>query len=131
MKKLVIGGLLLASPVMALAEGTPWLAIPGETSLQLSTVFQSTDAFRQNDDKNQLPADLDLDTIWLSLTHGISDNLAVDFRTGYAESDFAPVGEESGRTDTTLGLTWRFVDEFLSAGNVLMLLPIAVNFFLS
>ena len=48
----------------------------------------------------------------------MSDDLAVDLRVGYSETDFDPEPEENGITDTSIGLTWRLVDEFFTEQNL-------------
>lgn len=86
------------------AEGSPWLAEPGATSITISQVHQSSDEIKK------LPVEIKLkqDTTWLSISHSLNDDFAFDFKTGYAESE-----EESGLTDTSIGLNWRLIDEFI------------------
>lgn len=118
MKKVLIGSLLLSSSAAVFAEGSPWLLNPGDTSVQLTYVDQEADEFWAGDRKNPTPGngDVSLTTTFLSINHGLSDDLAVDLRTGYSESDTAVAPSESDLADTTLGLTWRIHDEFLSEG---------------
>ncbi len=119
MKKLLIGGLLFSTPVAVMAEGSPWLINPGDTQVQVTSVEQDADEFWAGDNKNKTPGngDVSLSTIFVSVNHGISENLALDLRTGYAESDTAVAPSEKDFTDTTVGLTWRLYDEFLGSGN--------------
>lgn len=118
MKRLMITGLSLAISSVCFAEGSPWLPEPKSTSITLSQVHQTGDEFYIDDDKNELPDDLEQDTTWLSVDYGLTDDLSLDFRTGYARSTFdpAPTSHFSGRTDTSIGINWRVVDEFLSDG---------------
>jgi len=91
----------------ASAEGSPWLTEPGATTVSLTQVHQTSDEIKK------LPVDIKLhqNTTWISLNHGINDELAFDFKTGYSASR-----EEYGRTDSNLGLSWRVVDEFIEDG---------------
>ena len=116
MKRILIAGLMCATPLTLLADGSPWLATPGDTSIQISYSSQESNNFYMGKKKSNLPDDLSFSTWWLFIDHGLTDNLAIDFRTGYADNEFDPVGDENGMTDTTLGLTWRFNDEFLTGG---------------
>jgi len=102
--KLVIASITGLLSQGCLAEGSPWLAQPGLTSISLTQVYQSSDEIK----KLPVKVKLSQNTSWLSINHGLSDDLAIDFKTGYAESR-----EESGLTDTNLGLSWRLADEFI------------------
>jgi len=119
MKKIILGSMLMAVPMTLLAEGSPWLLSPGETNAQLSVVSQEADRLFAGDNEINVPGggDLEQTTYWIALSHGISDDIAIDFRTGYSETDIDGGSGQTGTTDTTVGLTWRFHDEFLSEGN--------------
>lgn len=107
-----------------LADGSPWLPIPESGTVSLSYVFQTADEFYRADNKVPTPGggeDLEQQTIWLGLNYGLDENLALDIKTGYAKSQFVtgpgiPTTDESfeNMTDTTVGVTWRFVDEDIS-----------------
>ncbi|GAA3929855.1 hypothetical protein [Litoribacillus peritrichatus] len=120
MKRLIASGITLALSQLSFAEGSPWLPEPGSTAISLSQIHQTADELYVKDDKNDLPGDLEQDTTFLSVTHGLNDDFALDFRTGYARSTFdpAPESHESGRTDTNLGVSWRVIDEFISEHNL-------------
>lgn len=120
MKKAIVSGLLLSAPFTVMADGSPWLINPGDTSVQITSVQQDADEFWAGDNKNPTPGngDVSLDTVFVSINHGLTDNLALDFRTGYSESDTAVAPSETDFGDTSLGLTWRLYDEFLDNGNL-------------
>ena len=42
--------------------------------------------------------------------------ISTDVRFGFVRSNFDPVGSESSRTDTFIGLNWRINDEFIRDG---------------
>ncbi|GAA6154302.1 transporter [Pseudoteredinibacter isoporae] len=119
MKKLILASMLMATPVTLLAEGSPWLLSPGETRVQLSYVSQEADRLFAGDNEVDIPGggDLEQSTYWISLSHGINDDLEIDFRAGYSDTDIDGGSGQDGITDTTIGLTWRFHDEFLSESN--------------
>jgi hypothetical protein len=121
MYKMITAGLGLAASSVCLAQGSPWLQEPGTFSASVTQVHQSADELYVQDSKNDLGEDLEQDTTWLSLQYGVTDDIALDFRTGYARSTFDSEGpgpfrdqHESGRTDTNIGISFRLVDEFLS-----------------
>ncbi|ARU54182.1 hypothetical protein OLMES_0073 [Oleiphilus messinensis] len=108
--------LLWVAPNLALANGSPWLPAPDSVSIALETVYQSGDEFYLGANKIELGGDLDQITYWLKLGYGLSENLALDARIGYSETDFegSPT-EESDIADSNIGVTWRFVDEFVAS----------------
>lgn len=118
--------ILSVLPLYSFADGSPWLPIPESGTASLSYVFQTADEFYKADKNGPTPGggeDLDQHTLWLNMNYGLSENLALDFRTGYAKSDFVlagPTTDDSfnGLTDSTLGLTWRVVDEDISEHNL-------------
>lgn len=114
-RSFVCASLMLCTPLVS-AAGNPWLAAPGSTSLQLSYIKQSTDEFNAGKTKGTLPAELSQTTTWVDVVHGITEDISVDARLGHASSEFSPLQEESGMTDTMLGVTWRFRDEFIHEG---------------
>jgi len=97
----------------ASAANNPWLISPGATSIQLGYVTQSADKLYAGGAKMPLPDDLDQTTAWVDFTYGLADNMAIDARLGYSNFKFSPRQDESGTTDTLLGLTWRLRDEFI------------------
>ncbi|OHX36988.1 hypothetical protein BJL95_20045 [Methylomonas sp. LWB] len=116
--KLVI--LTLSSSVHAASN--PWLPEPGSLNTVLSYVFQTADDFYFGNTKAELPTDLDQHTASLYLEYGLTDNIAIDARLGYAASDFLKTGADGpspfadsldGLTDTNLGIRWRALDELV------------------
>lgn len=108
-------GLTLCTPIVS-AAGNPWIVARGSTSLQLSYIEQSADEFNAGKTKGTLPAELSQTTTWVDVVHGITEDISVDARLGHASSEFSPLQEESGMTDSMFGATWRFRDEFLHDG---------------
>ncbi len=118
MKSLIATGLVLAMSQACMADGTPWLSEPGSTQFSFTQVQQSSDEFYKKNDTTNLQAatgldELVLDTTWLGLNYGLNDDLALDVKTGYAKNK-----NENGLADTTVGVSWRLVDEFISYNNV-------------
>ena len=115
MKQMTLLGLTLLNANLAFAA-SPWLTAPQSFSVALSQVSQADDKFWRGRDEKTLKAKLSLDTTWLNLSYGISDNLSTDLRMGYAKSDYDPMGSESGQIDSLIGINWRFQDEFTNNG---------------
>jgi len=126
MKQMTLLGLTLLNANLAFAA-SPWLEAPQSFSVSLSQVSQSDDKFWRGRDEETLPKKLSLDTTWLNLSYGISDNLSTDLRLGYAKSDFDPLGSESSQTDSLLGINWRFQDEFIHNGIPSIVLRVAAT----
>lgn len=109
------------APLVASADGSAWLAEPGTGFVNVSYVHQTADEFYRAQEKRPTPAggeDLSQGTVWVNLDYAMTDSLAVDVQVGWAQSDFvelfpgpAPEDGYSGLVDTTIGLTWRMVDE--------------------
>jgi hypothetical protein len=95
------------------AAGNPWLISPETTSIQLSYVKQSTDELYAGETRGSLPDDLTQTTTWVDFAYGLADNMSIDARLGYSNFEFSTRQDESGTTDASLGLTWRFRDEFV------------------
>lgn len=112
------------APRAAFADGSAWLAEPGTGFVNVSYVYQTADEFYRAEQKRPTPAggeDLSQGTVWVNLDYAMTDSLAVDVQVGWAQSDFvvlfpgpAPEDGYSGLVDTTVGLTWRVVDEAIS-----------------
>ena len=118
MKALIVSSLALAISQVCMAGGTPWLGEPGNAQLSFTQVQQSSDEFYKKNDTTNLQAatgldELVQDTTWLGLSYGLDYDLALDVKTGYATNK-----NENGLTDTTIGISWRVVDEFISYSNV-------------
>lgn len=112
------------APRAAYGDGSAWLAEPGTGFVNVSYVYQTADEFYRAQHKRPTPAggeDLSQGTVWLNVDYAMTDSLAVDVQVGWAQSDFvvlfpgpAPEDGYSGLVDTTVGLTWRVVDEAIS-----------------
>ncbi len=118
MKLVIASGLVLVMSQACLADGTPWLSEPGSVQFSFTQVQQSSDEFYKKTDTTNLQAatgldELVLDTTWLGFNYSVDDNVALDVKTGYARNK-----NENGLTDTTIGVSWRLVDEFISYNNV-------------
>lgn len=112
----VLCATLLLLPTLARADN-PWLPIPGATRATLSYVTQSADELYAGTAEAPLPDDLEQDSYALAIEHGLSDAWSLFANLGYASSDFPPAGSnDSGLSDTRLGVAWRLVDEYERAG---------------
>ena len=100
------------------ADASPWMASAGEFDLGISQVEQSADDFYQADQKVELDSELSLSTTSLTLKYGISDEIGLDVSVGYASSDFGGAEDRSGVSDSKIGLTWQFINEFVSVNNL-------------
>ncbi|MDE2732385.1 MAG: hypothetical protein OXM02_04680 [Bacteroidota bacterium] len=108
----------------ASAQGTPWIAEPRTGSLTVSFYNQSATEFYRGSEVTEGPlagGDLAQNTVWLHANYALNDAMAVDLQTAYARSFVegarGPSGGEenySGLYDTSISLTWRFVDELIS-----------------
>lgn len=108
--------LALASP--ALANGlSPYTPLAGGGEAEMAWTRQSADSFNPGRATAPLPVDLKQTTVDLDASYGLTDRLAVDFRVGYAKSEFAvdpvlaPQGGLDGLTDVQIGLRYKFLDE--------------------
>ena len=114
--------LLLAAPALSLgvaaAQNTsPWTPLRGGGQVELAYTHQSADSLFAGETDAPLPADIELDSVNLLASYGLSDRIAVDVVVGYAESDFivdpglAPEGGLDGITDSFVGLRYKALDE--------------------
>jgi len=110
-------------PLSSLADGSPWLPIPHSGTVNLSYVFQTADEFYRAAQKSSTPAggqDIDQHTLWLNVNYGLSEEVALDLKMGYAKSEYVVDPPRSfdeslnGLSDSSIGLTWRLVDEDIS-----------------
>lgn len=112
--------IILALPTLAMAENTsPWLPIPGEIALTFNYTQQQGDEAYIGSDKLSASditggaADsFDRDDSTIILNYGISDNLALDALIGYGVVEAGRADKDSGFSDSTIGLSWRILDEF-------------------
>jgi len=111
---------LVALPLGAVAEGnSPWLPIPGQVSLGLNHTEQRGDSAYIG--STELPlttitggaaSKFRRATTTLRLDYGLSDAVSFDASIGSAKVRVGAADNDSGRTDSTLGLRWRVLDEF-------------------
>ena len=126
MYRLTICFILALFPLACLADGSAWLPEPSSGNINLSYIYQSADKFYNRERRVATPGggeDLEQQTIWLTANYALTDSLAIDLKTGWAESQFVLAGptiSESfdGMTDSSIGITWRFVDEWISASGL-------------
>lgn len=113
MKKSIAAIALLSVPSAVLADGSPWILPHGATNVSLSVISGSASDFFINEESTDLGGDISGTFVWLNASRGYDDIWAFEFRTGYAESDFegSPT-EESDITDTTIGASYQFFNEF-------------------
>jgi opacity protein-like surface antigen len=121
MIKFAVAAAIVALPVVALADNSPWLPVPGSGQASVSWVNQAGDDFYVGDKKMTLPTKIKQDTFSISGQYGLTDEVAIDATLNYARGRFAapagfpiPHGEESSFADSTIGVKWRISDEFIS-----------------
>lgn len=116
---LAVAGWIGANP--AHAQGSAWLGEPGTGYLSTSFVHQSADDFYAGTTKMPTPRgeDLQQNTLWMRADYFLSDSVALDFRAGWAKSQFItgegiPAASDSfsGIVDADIGITWRLADEW-------------------
>ena len=134
MKKEIIAAIAMAFPLIAAADGSPWLPVPDSTSLAIGYVNQAGDEFFLGTDKAMLPAKIRQETYSIGIQHGVVDALAIDAKLNYARNRFdapagfpLPFGDESALGDSSIGASWRVVDEFEHAGAPTLTLRAAAN----
>ncbi len=134
MKKEIIAAIAMAFPLLATADGSPWLPVPGSTSLTIGYVKQAGDEFFVGTEKATLPAEIRQETYSIGAQYGLADALAIDAKLNYARNRFdapagfpLPNGNESALGDTSIGASWRVVDEFEHTGAPTLTLRAAVN----
>jgi hypothetical protein len=124
----VMRGLLiaatLASPWAAFAEGeTPWLPIPQQLLLGVSATEQSGDEAWIG--TMRLPAlaitggggtKFRRTATVLRANYGLSDALAIDASIGAGKVSAGAADRDSGWLDSSVGLSWRLLDEFERPG---------------
>ena len=111
----------------ALSQGTPWIAEPRTGSISLSVYNQSATEFYRGTETVKGPlqatgASLSQNTVWFHANYVLSDAIALDLQTAWAESvvdgAVGPSGGQeryNGLYDTNLSVTWRFLDELVSS----------------
>ena len=110
----------------ALSQGTPWIAEPRTGSITVSSYEQTAMEFYRGTETEKGPleatgAHLSQNTVWFHANYALSDAIAVDLQAAWARSFISgAVGPSGGRErysglyDTSLSVTWRFLDELVS-----------------
>ncbi|MCY4000731.1 MAG: hypothetical protein OXF06_08045 [Bacteroidetes bacterium] len=121
---LLFAATLFSAP-SSFGQGTPWIAEPRTGSISVSYFNQNATQFYRGSEIVKGPlaatdANLGQNTVWIGANYALSDAVALDLQTGWAESyvdgAVGPSGGEenySGLYDTHLSLTWRFADELV------------------
>jgi hypothetical protein len=114
----------LTLPLAALAEGdSPWLPIPGAFALSLNHTEQSAGNAYIGD--TELPvatitgggaSKYKRSTTSLRFGYGLNDSVSFDAAVGFGKVKVGGADSDSGRTDATLGLNWRVLDEYERPG---------------
>ncbi len=116
---LKIGGciVLISAPPAFANEISPYTPVDGGGEIEVSWTRQTADSFNPGSARAPLPVDLNQTSIAINASFGLTDKLALDFRTGYAKSEFtvdpvlAPRGGLDGLTDIMIGARYKFIDE--------------------
>jgi len=104
-----------AIAVPAWAQSSPWLPVPKTGTISVIQVSQNAERFYRGESARALPfGELEQNTTWVNVQYGFSDAVAIDARLGRSAATAGPLGEDTGSTDTTVGVTWRFTDEDVS-----------------
>ncbi len=111
MKKKIVVAVMMALPVVAAADGSPWLPVPGSTQVSVGYVNQTGNEFYLGTEKMPLPEDLKQDTYSIGAQYGLTDELAIDAQLNYARISFGSESE-SALGDSSIGVNWRAYDEF-------------------
>lgn len=113
---------MLAFATGVSADGSVWLPAPGTGTVTMTYISQSADnMWVGKNGPNPIPFQgLDQSTVSINGTYGLSDAISLDLRTGTSEVSPKHGGaiplSTDGRTDTELGVTWRFRDEIVNDG---------------
>ena len=115
MRRLIALLIIICFTATVQAAGSAWLPIPKSGSLSVSHVYQDAEKFYRGKDKRRLPfGGIEQNTTWVEINYGLSDSVALDVQTGHSEVETDNGMESDGLIDTTVGLTWRVVDEDIS-----------------
>ena len=111
---------LIISPVLAFAEGdSPWLPIPGQTSISANYTAQRGDSAYIGSTLVPISAitgggasQYKRSTTTVRVDYGLSDSVALDATLGYANVKVGGADSDSRVTDSILGARWRLLDEY-------------------
>ncbi len=112
----------LSFPVLAFAAGTsPYLPIPGEIALTINYTAQSGDDAYLGDEEVSLSditsgaaSEYERSATTLLINYGLNDSVALDAQIGYSEVEVGSADNDDGINDSSIGISWRLVDEFLA-----------------
>ena len=110
-KEKILVAIVMALPVIAAADSSPWLPIPGSTQASIGYINQSGDKFYLGTNKMTLPEKLKQDTYFIGVQYGLTDTVAIDAQLNYQKVNFG-AASESARGDSSIGINWRAIDEF-------------------
>lgn len=110
------------------AQHSPWLLSPGDNFFSISLVNQKADEAFLGDRTKNLPNNgtLEQDTYWLNYQRGLFENVNIELSQGYSIAKFGGLRNQQDFTDTTVGLSYQILDEFLQG---LWLPSISVHLF--
>ena len=117
----------ILSPASLIAD--PWTPIAGDSSVYGSYGFESFDEFYRGTTKSDLPfGHLDQHTVTLGVEYGVTDDLALEFSSGYVRTDAGGgLGSEEGMNDSNVTARWRFLDEFAPGNRALPSMAVSVT----
>ena len=115
MRHLIIMALATSFSLPVWANGTPWLPIPKSGSLSISHVYQDADEYFRGK-RRVTPGfrGIEQNTTYLTLNYGLTESLAFDVVGGYSKVKRDDGMKDDGMMDTTVGITWRVLDEDIS-----------------
>ena len=122
--QVLLAAAAVALPLSALAEGdSPWLPIPGAFSFTLNQTQQSGKDAYIGDTKVPLSAitggaasSYKRSTTNLRLGYGLSDAVSLDAVLGFGRVKIGAADNDSGLTESVIGINWRALDEFERPG---------------
>jgi len=107
-----VAAALCASASALASDQSPWVNAAGAGEISVAYGDQSADRFYAGDTEMPLPVDLELQTMLVSASYGITDRLSIDGQFAYGQSEFtddpvlAPQGGLSGLADSKIGLRY-------------------------
>ncbi len=116
----LVGLLIVLAPAVAAAQSiSPWLPIPGSTTVSAGYVGQSADSAYVGD--TNLPVagitggaatKYNRSSFGVNVVYGIADSLSVDGTISRGTVKVGAADNSSGLQDSIIGLNWRVLDEY-------------------
>lgn len=112
---------------------SPWLPAPESGTASLSYIYSTADELYEGETKASLPTDLEQHNAVFNIEYGVSDQFAVDFSLGYAQTEFqqdptlSNADNLDGLIDPKIGFRYKVWDE-LEDGGITLTLHSAVIF---